>query len=82
MATRKRKATTKSPARKTRARRPPARTPILLPVSHEERWRMVAETAYYIAQQRGFTGGDAVADWLAAEGLVDARLRSEGRAPE
>jgi len=74
---------TKKPAVKTASRKVPARkTPpagILLPVSHEERWRMVAEAAYYIAQRRGFVGGDANADWVAAEAEVDARLKEKGR---
>jgi len=78
MATRKtagRTPSKKTPAKKT----PPAG--LLLPVSHEERWRMVAEAAYYIAQRRGFVGGDATADWLAAEAEVEAKLRAEGREP-
>lgn len=81
-----RKTTTKAPAAKAPVTRGTAvkRTPpagIMLPVSHEERWRMVAEAAYYIAQRRGFVGGDAIADWVAAEAEVDARLKAEGRAP-
>lgn len=43
-------------------------------VSPEERQRMIAETAYFRALQRGFSGGDAVEDWLAAEREVDERL--------
>jgi len=81
MATRRKKAATKAPAKKARARRAPPQTAILLPVSHEERWRMVAEAAYYIAQRRGFVGGDANADWAAAEAEVDARLKTTGRSP-
>jgi hypothetical protein len=74
-------ATRNTPAkRKATAKRTPA-AGILLPVSHEERWRMVAEAAYYIAQRRGFVGGDANADWLAAEAEVDAKLKREGRPP-
>lgn len=42
---------------------------------------MVAEAAYYIAQRRGFVGGDANADWLAAEAEVDSKLKQEGRQP-
>ena len=63
----------KAPAKRT------APAGILLPVSHEERWRMVAEAAYYIAQRRGFVGGDTNADWVAAEAQVDDKLRMEGR---
>ncbi len=43
-------------------------------VSPEERERLIAEAAYYRALQRGFSGGDAVDDWLAAEREVDERL--------
>ena len=79
MATRK-KSRTKTPARghRTRKARPVG---ILLPVSYEERWRMIAEAAYYIAQRRGFMGGDSVADWLAAEAEVDGRLKAGGLEP-
>jgi hypothetical protein len=81
-----RKTAPKTPATKTSLTRttPARRTPpagIMLPVSHEERWRMVAEAAYYIAQRRGFVGGDALADWVAAEAEVDAKLGHEGRKP-
>jgi Protein of unknown function (DUF2934) len=39
--------------------------------SREDR---IAVAAYYRAQRRGFTGGDPVADWLAAEAEVDAGI--------
>lgn len=84
MATRKTKAktsTTKAPARKKATAKKIAPAGMLLPVSHEERWRMVAEAAYYIAQRRGFVGGDPNADWAAAEAEVDALLKQEGRTP-
>jgi len=80
MAVRK-KAAAKAPAKRTRTPKAPTPIGLLLPVSHEERWRMIAEAAYYIAQQRGFAGGDSTADWLAAESAVDARLKAEGRRP-
>jgi len=84
MATRKTKAKTatrKAPARKKAPAKRIAPVGTLLPVSHEERWRMVAEAAYYLAQRRGFVGGDANADWAAAEAEVDARLNAAGRSP-
>jgi hypothetical protein len=46
------------------------------PVSEEERRRMIAENAYYRAQQRGFNGGQAIDDWLAAEREVNRLLPS------
>lgn len=36
-----------------------------------DRAQMVAEAAYYLAEQRGFSGGDPVRDWLDAEVLID-----------
>jgi hypothetical protein len=41
-------------------------------LSEEERRRMVAEAAYYKAEQRGFVGGSAEEDWLEAEAEVNA----------
>ena len=40
----------------------------------EERHRMIAETAYLIAEQRGFQGDLSLHDWLQAEAEVDARF--------
>ena len=45
-----------------------------LGVTPEERHRMIAETAYFLAQERGFTGGDPVSDWIEAERRVDRQL--------
>jgi hypothetical protein len=45
-----------------------------LGVTREERHRMIAETAYFLAQERGFHGGDPVTDWLEAERRVDRQL--------
>jgi len=35
--------------------------------SSEELTQLIAERAYYLAEQRGFSGGDPVEDWLVAE---------------
>jgi len=35
---------------------------------------MIAEAAYYLAEHRGFQGGDPVRDWLLAEAEIDHRL--------
>ena len=43
-------------------------------VNPEERHRMIAETAYFLAQERGFTDGDPIADWIEAERRVDRQL--------
>ena len=34
----------------------------------------IAETAYFLAQERGFLGGDPVSDWIEAERRVDRQL--------
>jgi hypothetical protein len=47
-------------------------------ITWDDRQRMIAETAYYRAERRGFSGGDTVHDWLAAEAEVDARLQRAG----
>jgi hypothetical protein len=47
-------------------------------VTEAERRRMVADAAYFRAERRGFSGGDPLADWLAAEAEIDARLREAG----
>jgi Protein of unknown function (DUF2934) len=43
-------------------------------VSPEERERLISETAYLKALGRGFSPGDALGDWLAAEREIDARF--------
>lgn len=47
-------------------------------VSTEQRLHYIEVAAYYIAQRRGFDGGDPVKDWVAAELEID-RLLAEGR---
>ncbi len=41
------------------------------------RQQMIAEAAYYIAEERNFTAGNEVADWLQAERDIDARLAAQ-----
>jgi chromosome segregation ATPase len=43
-----------------------------------ERDKMIAEAAYFRAEQRGFNGGDPLADWVQAEAEIDARLGLKG----
>jgi Protein of unknown function (DUF2934) len=45
-------------------------------LSAEQRHAMIAERAYFRAAERGFNGGDPMADWLASERDVDALLSS------
>lgn len=45
-------------------------------VDVEQRQRMIAEAAYFLAEHRGF-GGDPLQDWLTAEAEIDSWLMFE-----
>lgn len=44
------------------------------PVTAEMRRAMIAEAAYYIAEQRGFGDGHDVEDWLIAEKQINGKI--------
>jgi hypothetical protein len=50
-------------------------------VGPEHRAALIAEAAFFRAEQRGFNPGHEVEDWLAAESEVDARLMSAKSGP-
>jgi hypothetical protein len=66
-----------TPAQTTRAKKAETKTRRLTDVSDDMRRSMIAQAAYLRAERRGFTAGDEVEDWLAAEAEVDALLRAE-----
>jgi DICT domain-containing protein len=43
-------------------------------ITQQERARMIAETAYFLAESRNFALGHEVEDWLRAEVMVDLSL--------
>jgi hypothetical protein len=45
-------------------------------VTPEEIHHLIAEAAYYRAQERGFAPGDPLQDWLEAEAEVMVRVRN------
>jgi len=47
----------------------------------DKRAAMIAEAAYFAAEQRNFQPGDELADWLAAEQMVDSGLVSAKKKP-
>jgi hypothetical protein len=49
-------------------------------IEPDTRRAMIAETAYYRAQKRGFDPGHEIEDWLEAEAMVDAQIK-RGQAP-
>src|SRR5690348_6684830 len=46
-------------------------------VTAEQRQRMIAEAAYFLAQRRGFADGDPLQDWLAAEAQIDRAIATQ-----
>lgn len=61
---------------KPRSRKKSVDAPALMPVSTEERHRMITEAAYFLAERRGFAGGSAEDDWLQAERDIDRALQT------
>lgn len=47
-------------------------------LSPEERRQLIAETAYFLAERRGFSAGSELEDWLQAEADVNRRLGGAG----
>ncbi len=70
---RKGKITAASGSRKTAVSAPTAQS-AQSSVTPEHRINMIAEAAYYLAEHRGFQGGDPQQDWLAAEAEIDRLL--------
>lgn len=78
--TRKSTATTQTKQR-TAAKKAPAKRAAASPkksaapaAKGDKRHAMIAEIAFYYAEQRGFQGDMEMDDWLRAEAEVDARL--------
>ncbi|MEJ2630518.1 MAG: DUF2934 domain-containing protein [Acidihalobacter sp.] len=61
--------TAKSGTKTTRSRKKAAS-----PVTAEQRYRMIAEAAYLIAESHGFDSGRTLDDWLQAEAQIDRQL--------
>jgi hypothetical protein len=47
-------------------------------VSNEERYRLIAEAAYFRSEKRSFAPGYELEDWLAAETELETRLSGIG----
>jgi hypothetical protein len=74
-----------TPARKSARAAPDTRAPeretsgnSQAPLSAEEVYRLIQESAYFKAKARGFAPGHEVQDWIEAE--QEVRRRLEGRA--
>ena len=49
-------------------------------VPQATRYEMIATAAYYLAEQRGFSPGNELTDWLSAEAAVEAQLAAQDTA--
>lgn len=47
----------------------------VLPISAEHRRHYIELAAFYIAERRGFSGGNSLEDWLQAEAEIDQLLQ-------
>ena len=56
----------------------PAKAPAKTALTPAERMKMIAEAAYYLAEKRGFKGGNELSDWVAAEKQVDSLIAKRG----
>ncbi len=54
----------------------PERQGTVKALSSEERWRLVAQAAYYRAEKRGFAPGGELQDWIEAEAEVERMIGS------
>jgi hypothetical protein len=48
-------------------------------VSNKERYELIAEAAYFRAEQRGFAPGREWEDWLSAEAEIEVMLLKTGK---
>ncbi|AOV17147.1 hypothetical protein BJI67_08815 [Acidihalobacter aeolianus] len=64
----------KSAAPKTAAPRTRKPKTATIQVTPEQRYRMISEAAFYIAEKHGFDPSRSLDDWLEAETLIDAEL--------
>ncbi len=69
----KKVATTKKKAVAKKARKN-SEKPSSLDITSEERWKMIAVTAYHKAEKRGFIPGDELQDWAESEKEIDKLL--------
>jgi len=60
---------------KPRSRKKTASADTSSNITAEERRRMITEAAYYLAEQRGFSGGSPEQDWIQAEREIDRVLQ-------
>ncbi len=66
----------KSPVKKVVKKKAVAKKTVKKSVSSEQRYKMIEDAAYYLAEQSGFSG-NTVDHWIRAEKLIDAQLKTK-----
>jgi Protein of unknown function (DUF2934) len=74
-----RKPASVTPKPDTRGARPLSTNNVRAEASPEEIRRLIAEAAYYRAQERGFEPGHELDDWIEAESEVMGRINGADR---
>ena len=67
-----------NPASISSVRADPANEPAA--ITQDDRDKLIAETAYFIAEAQGFPAGCAMQHWLTAEAQINARVEYGTRA--
>lgn len=70
---------TDKPSSKKPASRQKQTAPLVNTRTPEQRQKMIEEAAYYVANRRGFIGGNPLEDWLEAEAEIDKQLSQKAR---
>ncbi len=77
MATQKERSAPRGAVKSEPKRRDKAAAPAQAkPLSNEQLYNLIAETAYFKAKARGFAPGREVQDWIEAEAEVRERMRA------
>lgn len=65
----------KAPAKKASTKKAASKAKT---VSYQQRYQMIAEAAYHIAEKQDFTPGNEIDNWLQAEEQIDDWMTDQG----
>lgn len=67
----------KAPTRKASPRKPSTKKASTAAINYQQRYQMIAEAAYHIAEKHHFLPDNELDHWLQAESQVDSWISSE-----
>lgn len=71
------KTTTKTIARKATTRKASSKKALAEAINYQQRYKMIAEAAYHIAEKQDFMPQNELEHWLQAENQIDSWISSE-----